>query len=145
MFYGFMLCFASTTAGWIWDHFLAQPAPYPLLHPVVLLGTAGGIGMMIGTGGLIWLKFVADQAPMARRLSGADVALLLLLFLVAATGLLLLALRETPAMALLLAVHLGLVLALLLLLPYSKFVHGLYRGLALLRDRRERAASNPKG
>jgi citrate/tricarballylate utilization protein len=68
-----------------------------------------------------------------------------LLFLVAATGLLLLALRETPAMALLLAVHLGLVLALLLLLPYSKFVHGLYRGLALLRDRRERAASNPKG
>ena len=32
-------------------------------------------------------------------------------------------------------------LALFLLLPYSKFVHGLYRALALLRDRRERAAS----
>ena len=141
MFYGFMLCFASTTAGWIYDHFLGQQAPYPFLHPVVLLGTAGGIGMMIGTGGLLWLKFVADQAPMARRLLGADVALLLLLFLVAATGLLLLAMRDTPAMALALAVHLGLVLALFLLLPYSKFVHGLYRGLALLRDRRERAAS----
>jgi len=140
MFYGFMLCFASTTLAWICDHFLGAPAPYPFLHPVVLLGTAGGIGMMIGTGGLLWLKYVADQAPMARRLLGAEVALLLLLFLVAATGLLLLALRETPAMALMLAVHLGLVLALFLMLPYSKFVHGLYRSLALLRDRRERAA-----
>ncbi len=141
MFYGFMLCFASTTVAWIYDHFLGLVAPYPFFSAPVLLGTTGGIGMMIGTGGLLWLKFVTDQAPTARRLLGADVALLLLLFLVAATGLLLLCLRETPAMALLLAVHLGFVLALFLLLPYSKFVHGLYRSLALLRDRRERAAS----
>jgi citrate/tricarballylate utilization protein len=83
---------------------------------------------------------VADQAPAARALLGAEAALLILLFAVAFTGLLLLALRETPAMALLLAVHLGLVLGLFLLLPYSKFVHGLYRSAALLRDRRERAA-----
>jgi len=141
MFYGFMLCFASTTVAWVYDHFLGLIAPYPFLSTPVLLGTTGGIGMMIGTGGLLWLKFVTDQAPTAPRLLGADVALLLLLFLVAATGLLLLCLRETPAMALLLAVHLGFVLALFLLLPYSKFVHGLYRSLALLRDRRERAAS----
>jgi len=141
MFYGFMLCFASTTVAWIYDHFLGRIAPYDVFSAPVLLGTTGGIGMMIGTGGLLWLKFVTDQAPTARRLLGADVALLLLLFLVAATGLLLLGLRETPVMALLLAIHLGLVLALFLILPYSKFVHGLYRSLALLRDRRERAAS----
>ncbi|HTU12238.1 MAG TPA: tricarballylate utilization 4Fe-4S protein TcuB [Allosphingosinicella sp.] len=144
MFYGFMLCLASTTVAWFYDHFLGLVAPYPFFSAPVLLGTVGGVGMMIGTGGLLWLKYVADQAPMARRLLGADVALLLLLFLVAATGLVLLALRETVAMGLLLAVHLGFVLALFLVLPYSKFVHGLYRGLALLRDRRERAARSGK-
>ena len=59
-------------------------------------------------------------------------------FLVAATGLLLLVLRATGAMGILLALHLGLVLALFLALPYSKMAHGVYRGLALLRDASER-------
>jgi hypothetical protein len=36
-------------------------------------------------------------------------------------------------MAILLLVHLGCVLALLVTLPYGKFVHGLYRALALVR------------
>jgi citrate/tricarballylate utilization protein len=49
------------------------------------------------------------------------------------TGLLLLVLRETVAMGPLLIVHLGIVLALFLALPYGKFVHGLYRYAALLR------------
>jgi len=35
-------------------------------------------------------------------------------------------------MAPLLAVHLGFVLGLFLTLPYSKFVHGIYRTLALM-------------
>jgi citrate/tricarballylate utilization protein len=46
----------------------------------------------------------------------------------------------------LLEIHLGFVTALFLTMPYGKFVHGLYRSLALLRyalectgeDRRER-------
>jgi citrate/tricarballylate utilization protein len=36
-------------------------------------------------------------------------------------------------MATLLAVHLGIVLALFVMLPYCKFVHALYRSGALLR------------
>jgi citrate/tricarballylate utilization protein len=39
----------------------------------------------------------------------------------------------------LLAIHLGFVLALFLALPYSKFVHGVYRFGALLRYALERA------
>ena len=62
----------------------------------------------------------------------------MLLLLTAVTGLLLLVLRHERAMGLLLVVHLGIVLALFLTLPYGKFVHGLYRGIALLRYRRER-------
>jgi citrate/tricarballylate utilization protein len=139
MFYGFALCFASTVVAWGYDTFLRLEAPYPVLSVPVVLGTIGGFAMMIGTAGLLGIKVLADQAPNARNLLGADCALLVLLFAVAASGLLLLALRETASMALLLATHLGLVIALFLTLPYSKFVHGIYRSAALLRDRRERA------
>ncbi len=62
-----------------------------------------------------------------------DVAFIALLFMTAVTGLALLAFRETTAMGMLPVVHLGFVLALFLLLPYSKFVHGIYRLAALIR------------
>ena len=63
--------------------------------------------------------------------------LIILLFLSSLTGLALLVFRETPAMAYLLIVHLGVVLALFLTLPYGKFVHGLYRVAALVKHSRE--------
>ena len=66
-----------------------------------------------------------------------DGEFIVLLFLTSLTGLLLLALRETPYLTSLLYVHLGLVVALFVTMPYGKFVHGLYRSLALLRYARE--------
>jgi citrate/tricarballylate utilization protein len=51
--------------------------------------------------------------------------------------LLLLALREHRVMGSLLLVHLGLVLALFVTLPYGKFVHGIYRAIALAQHARE--------
>jgi citrate/tricarballylate utilization protein len=42
-------------------------------------------------------------------------------------------------MVALLVVHLGLVLALFLTLPFGKFVHGLYRAAALVQYARERS------
>jgi citrate/tricarballylate utilization protein len=137
MFYGFLLCFAATSVATIYDHGFGWIAPYSLLSLPVLLGTLGGIGMVVGTVGLIWLKIVGDTEPVARKVVGGEYALLFLLLLVAVTGLLLLALRSTQAMGIALAVHLGFILALFLLLPYSKFVHGLYRAAALLRAARE--------
>jgi citrate/tricarballylate utilization protein len=41
-------------------------------------------------------------------------------------------------MGLLLAIHLGVVFALFITMPYSKMVHGLYRYAALVRHARER-------
>ncbi len=133
MFYGFLLCFAATCVGFFYHALLDRPAPYPFLSAPVLLGTIGGVALMAGCFGLFAMKLVDDPEPSARRLLGADVALLLLLFLAAGTGLALLGLRATAGMGVALAVHLGFILALFVLLPYGKMVHGVYRSLALLR------------
>ena len=138
MAYGFLLCFASTSVATIYHHFLGWQAPYAFTSVPVVLGTLGGIGLMIGCSGLFWLKLSGNPGPAARQLLGAESALLLLLLLIAGTGLLLLGVRSTGAMGVTLAVHLGLVLALFVTLPYSKMVHGLYRTGALIRHAIER-------
>jgi citrate/tricarballylate utilization protein len=138
MFYGFLLCFAATTTGFIYHSFLGWPAPYPFISIPVVLGTIGGILMIIGTVGLTAMKFVDDPLPNVRRLLGGDIALLMLLTMIALTGLVLLAVRATGAMGLAMAVHLGFILAFFLVLPYSKMVHGIYRSAALLRRAVER-------
>ena len=135
---GFMLCFAATTVGFIYHSFLGWPSPYPFISLPVLLGTVGGILLTIGTVGLFSMKLVEDPMPVVRRLLGGDVAMLVLLALSAVTGLFLLAVRATGAMSIALAVHLGFILALFLILPYSKMVHGIYRSAALLRRAVER-------
>jgi citrate/tricarballylate utilization protein len=138
MFYGFGLCFASTTVGFFYHALFGWHAPYAFFSVPVLLGTAGGILLTIGSVGLLALKLVDDPGPALRAALGGDVAMLLLLALAAVTGLVLLAVRSTGAMGLALAIHLGFILALFLALPYSKMVHGVYRTAALLRRAAER-------
>ncbi len=140
LFYGFLLCGASTITAGFYEHVLGLLAPYPFLSVPVIFGAAGGVGMLIGAAGLVWVKLKSDPAPAAKAFLGADYALITLLFLSAATGLLLLVLRDTSAMGILLALHLGVILAIFLTLPYSKFVHGIYRSAALLRSAVERKA-----
>ena len=89
--------------------------------------------LLVGPAGLFWLNLKrhpqhgdAAQKPMDR-------AFIALLFAVSASGLALLAGRGTGAMALLLSLHLGCVMALFLTLPYGKFAHGIYRTAALVK------------
>jgi citrate/tricarballylate utilization protein len=138
LFYGFSLCFASTCAAAVYEHILGRLSPYPFLSVPVLLGVAGGFAMLIGAAGLLQIKLAADPAPAAKALLDIDYSFLVLLFLAAATGLILLALRDTAAMSALLAIHLGVIVSLFLILPYCKFVHGIYRAAALLRSAAER-------
>ncbi len=135
--WGFLLCFAATSVATVMDYTLGWPAPYSWYSAPVVLGTVGGVGLMIGTAGLFWIKFRTDRAPEAKHLWGMDTGLLALLHLTAATGLALLFWRHTSAMGWLLCVHLGFVLALFITLPYGKMVHGIYRLAALVRHHRE--------
>jgi citrate/tricarballylate utilization protein len=134
LMYGFLLCFASTCSAAFYEHVLGVVAPFAFNSVPVLLGTAGGIGMVVGAVGLWQVKISRDPAAAAEELQGADYGLLALMFLSAATGLVLLVLRETRWMGMLLAVHLGVILSFFVVLPYSKFVHGIYRAVALLRN-----------
>jgi citrate/tricarballylate utilization protein len=63
-----------------------------------------------------------------------------MLFLTSATGLLLLVLRDSRMMPAILVGHLGFVLALFLMLPYGKLVHGIHRLTALVKFAHERRA-----
>ena len=144
-FYGFMLCFAATCVGTIYHFVFGWDAPYAYNSLPVILGTLGGIGLIIGPSGLLWLNLRRaplhgdpDQKPMDR-------GFIALLLLTSASGLALLVWRETGAMPLLLAVHLGIVMALFLTLPYGKFAHGVFRSAALLKWSIEKRQPNALG
>jgi len=131
-FCGFLLCFASTVVAAIY-HYAGSAAPYGYFSLPVVLGTIGGVGLLVGPVGLYALKRRRDPAIADTRQDGMDIAFLAMLFLTSFTGLLLLALRQTTAMGPLLVIHLATVLALFLALPYGKFVHGIYRYASLVR------------
>jgi citrate/tricarballylate utilization protein len=142
-FYGFFLCFAATSVATVYHYVFGWEAPYAYTSLPVLLGTAGGIGLLVGPAGLLRLKARRDPELVDLSQTGMDVAFLVLLFLTGLTGLALLAFRETPAMGVLLAAHLGMVLASFVTLPYGKLVHAVYRFAALARFHIERRRPLP--
>ena len=136
--YGFLLCFASTSVATIYHYLLNIRAPYPWYDLPVLLGIVGGIGLLIGPAGLLHQKLRRDSALQDQLTYGMDIAFLAMLFMTSLTGIALLGLRATPAMGMLLALHMGIVFALFISMPYGKFVHGIYRFVALVRYAKER-------
>ncbi|WP_224815957.1 tricarballylate utilization 4Fe-4S protein TcuB [Hasllibacter sp. MH4015] len=140
--YGFLLCFASTSSGTIMHYLLDWPAPYGFWTPPKLLGVPGGLGLVIGAAGLIWYDLRRDPATRPRDRTGMGPAFTWTLLGLGATGLALYGLRQTPAMGLLLALHLGCVFAFFVTMPYGKFVHGLYRFAALTRHAHEQTAGH---
>ena len=133
VFYGFLFDLAATSVAAFYHHFLHWQAPYPYWSWPVVLGTVGGVGLLVGTAGLLFLKWRSDRTPAANNMLSMDVAFLVLLFFTSLTGMLLLALRESAAMGTLLLIHLGVVAGLFITVPYGKFAHVVYRYAALVR------------
>lgn len=134
MMYGFLLCFAATSVATMMHYLLGWEAPYPLFSLPKLLGVTGGVLMVAGSAGLAWLKLRADATLGALRVWGGEMAFVLLLGAVALSGLALYAASGSGLVGTLLAFHLATVMALFLLMPFSKMVHGFFRLAALVAE-----------
>ena len=140
---GLALCFASTSVAAVYHAVFEWTAPHGYFSLPVVLGTIGGIGLVAGPIGLLISRERRDPELGDPAQRGLDTSLLVLLLVTSATGLALLAFRHTSALRLLVCVHLGAVLAFFVAMPYSKFVHGFYRLLALVHAEDEARRESP--
>ncbi|OED36202.1 4Fe-4S ferredoxin [Chromatiales bacterium (ex Bugula neritina AB1)] len=140
--YGFLLCFASTSAATVMHYLLDLQAPYGAWSIPKLLGIPGGILLTLGCFGLAWLKRSATESLGATSVLGGEMAYTLLLGSTGATGLALYFATDTVWVPILLAIHLGTVLSLFLLMPYSKMMHVFFRLAALIRDAQQQNPEN---
>lgn len=141
-FYGFMFCFAATSVATLYHYLLDLNAPYAFNSLPVILGIIGGIGLLIGPAGLLYLNVRRNSEHGDATQKPMDRAFIVLLFCISASGLALLAYRDTTSMAILLAIHLGFVMGFFLTIPYGKFGHGFYRMAALLKNSIEKRQKN---
>ncbi|MFI6348613.1 tricarballylate utilization 4Fe-4S protein TcuB [Streptomyces sp. NPDC050560] len=135
--YGFGLCIVSTSAAAVMQDFLGVEPPYDVLSVPVATGFVGGVGLVVGSAGLLMLKARSSAVTSFAQMTVKDYGLLVALTFLALSGLLTLFVRATPAYGLVYLVHLASVALSFAAAPYSKFVHLVYRFLALVRDNLE--------
>lgn len=144
-FYGFLLCFAATGLATVYHYGLGWTAPYDLPSLPKILGVAGGMGMIVGTVALGWLHLTRHPEHGDAGQRTMDRGFITLLFLTSVSGMALWLGRSGAFMPHLLVIHLGVVMALFLTLPYGKFAHGVYRTAALMRFAVEKRQPNRLG
>ncbi len=133
VFWGFLADFVSTSLAFIYQDFLHQLPPYPLTSAPVIFGSVGGVLLIIGTAGLIGMKRKSDRAPAVERAYGMDYAFLIIARARGAHGHAHADFSShggagQPARA-----ALGAGRSFFITAPYGKFVHAVYRSLALVR------------
>jgi citrate/tricarballylate utilization protein len=138
--YGFGLCFVSTASAAFMQHILGMEPPYRLLSVPVLTGFIGGVGLVVGSLALLLLKAQSSHVTSFAQMTVKDYGLLVALSFLALSGLATLFTRSTPAFGIVFLIHLASVVLAFAAAPYSKFVHLIYRFLALVRDNVEREA-----
>jgi hypothetical protein len=113
---------------------VATGTPEPIWYPVRLLGTLAGAALIYGTSVLMYRRFrKSDRA--SRNSTTSDWMFLSMLWLAGVTGFVLelgLYLPQPPAWGYaFFLVHVGVAMALVLLVPFGKFAHVFYRPVAL--------------
>jgi quinone-modifying oxidoreductase subunit QmoC len=136
VFYGFLGLVATTASVGVGIHFFDYLTPWPLWHPVKILGNVSGTALVVGLAVFFWHR-IGEQAR-AGKSTYADWLFLIILALAVFTGFACESLRLADLAALAYPtyfVHLTLVFFLLVYLPYSKFGHLVYRTTAMLYAR----------
>jgi len=107
--------------------------PFSLWNPWKLMANLGGVSLLLGTSLMMWERWRRPQTAGVTRAS--DLVLLGLLLLVGLSGFASEGvhwLRIEPLRYAVYVCHLALVFALILLLPYSKLAHVVYRTVAMV-------------
>jgi citrate/tricarballylate utilization protein len=138
---GFGLCVLSTLAASVLQDVLGDDPPYPVPSVPVMSGLAGGVLLVAGSLGLLVLKARSSPVTGVRQMTIKDYGLITALVFLGASGLATLFTRDTPAYGIVLLVHLASVLLAFWIVPYTKFMHVVFRFLALARDDLERTQS----
>lgn len=136
VFYGFFLSILATPITMIF-------APIHPLLPDILAVLFGSILLL----GVLLLAYHKNQERIAVKTSAPAAQgylLLALLGLLAVTGIAAKLLLQSHAGPILVALHLGCVLAFFVLMPMSKFVHGGYRFLALVDAKAQKLVTNQR-
>jgi citrate/tricarballylate utilization protein len=131
---GFGLCLVSTVSAAVEQDLLGISPPYAYPSVPVAAGTLGGIGMIAGGAGLLALKARSHQDRGTPGMRKADYAFTAALLVLAASGLLTLAVRDTAAFGPVLVAHLAAVMVAFAIAPYTKFAHWTYRLLAIYKS-----------
>lgn len=139
--WGFASALLSTTLAAIWQDILHQTPPYPPWSAPVLFGILGGVGLIVGTTGLIFLKLQTTSDPATTTMRSMDFAFLVTLDAASISGMLTLILRDSALLGVSLDIHIACLFALYATAPYGKFVHSVYRFAAILLDVVERRRS----
>jgi citrate/tricarballylate utilization protein len=135
---GFGLCVASTASAGVLQDLLGEQPPYPWMSVPVIAGTAGGAGLLAGCAGLLALKARSSDVTSIAQMTVKDYGLLVALAFLAVSGLATLLTRGTAAFGCVLLIHLAAVVLAFASAPYSKFIHVVFRFMALVRDSAER-------
>jgi len=133
VFYGFLGLVVTTTSVWMGQLFFDYYEPFPLWHPVKILGNVSGIAV-IGALTVFFVHRIVDGTK-AGKSTYSDWLFLSILALTALTGYANEVLRLADiryAAYPMYFVHLVLVFFLLVYFPYSKFAHTVYRTAAML-------------
>lgn len=137
VFYGFGLMFLATVAAAFEQDILRIDPPYPVISVPVLSGIIGGVSVLAGCVGFIVLGARTREQRKSADTRRIDRLFTVMLFVATLTGLLTLVLRSTSLLGPALLVHLAVLGGFFVTLPYSKFVHWIYRYTALVRSHAE--------
>lgn len=133
VFYGFLALIVTTTSVAIGTWFFNYREPWPLWHPVKILGNVGGVALVLGLAIFLVRRIVDGRR--AGKSTYSDWLFLIVLALTALTGFAaestrLAGLREVAYPTYF--VHLVLIFFLLVYFPFDKFAHVVYRTMAML-------------
>ena len=144
VFYGFLGLVVTTASVGVGIYAFGYLTPWPLWHPVKILGNVSGAAVLLAVGLFLWRR-IAD-ARAAGKSTYSDWLFLAVLGLTTLTGFLSQGLRLSGLTAAygMYFVHLLFVFFLLVYIPYSKLSHLVYRTVAMLHSARSLPADSAR-